>query len=146
MWLMFGALVAGILVALARPGRFELPDWAFGAAQAVTGVALGAYLQSSSLTAVADSWLAVALVSAGTLGACIAAGVVLARTTEVDEATATLGMVAGGASGIVAMAPDLGGDERLVAFMQYARVLIIVVLTPILAALAFPGHHAAGGG
>jgi uncharacterized protein len=146
MWLMFGALLAGILVALARPGRFGLPEWAFAAAQAVTGVTLGAYLQSSSLTAVADSWLAVTLVSAGTLGVCIAAGLVLARTTEVDDATATLGMVAGGASGIVAMAPDLGGDERLVAFMQYARVLIVVVLTPILAALVFPGHHAVGGG
>ena len=34
--------------------------------------------------------------------------------------TAALGMVAGGASGIVGMADDLGGDDRLVAFMQYA--------------------------
>ena len=52
--------------------------------------------------------------------------------------TATLGMIAGGASGIVTMADDLGGDDRLVAFMQYLRVLVVVLLTPLLIA-AFGG-------
>ena len=41
-------------------------------------------------------------------------------------------MIAGGASGIVGMARDLGGDDRLVAFMQYLRVLIVVLATPLL--------------
>jgi uncharacterized protein len=90
---------------------------------------------------VADSWLPVMLVSAGTLVVCLAAGAVLARATDVDEPTAALGMVAGGASGIVAMAQDLGGDDRLVAFMQYARVLVVVLLTPLLAGILFPGGH-----
>jgi membrane AbrB-like protein len=54
-------------------------------------------------------------------------------------------MVAGGASGIVAMAQDLGGDDRLVAFMQYARVLVVVLLTPVLAGVFFPGGHATAG-
>ena len=43
-------------------------------------------------------------------------------------------MIAGGASGIVTMADDLGGDDRLVAFMQYLRVLVVVLLTPMLIA------------
>jgi membrane AbrB-like protein len=55
-------------------------------------------------------------------------------------------MIAGGASGIVAIARDLGGDDRLVAFMQYLRVLVIVLLTPIAVRLAFPGHPATPGG
>ena len=54
--------------------------------------------------------------------------------------------VAGGASGIVGMADDLGGDDRLVAFMQYARVLIVVLLTPLLVPVVFSGHHVAGAG
>jgi membrane AbrB-like protein len=62
-----------------------------------------------------------------------------------DEPTAALGMVAGGASGIVAMARDLGGDDRLVAFMQYARVLVVVLATPILAGVLFPGQHGTAG-
>ena len=143
---LFAALVVGLAVALAKPGRMEVPAWGFVVAQAVTGVTLGAYLKSSSLQAVADDWLPVTLISAATLGVCIGAGLALARFTEVDRATATLGMVAGGASGIVAMAGDLGGDDRLVAFMQYARVLVVVALTPILAGILFPGHHGAGAG
>jgi membrane AbrB-like protein len=142
---LFAALLLGLAVALARPGSLAVPPRAFTAAQAVTGVTLGAYLQSSSLRAVADDWLPVTLISAATLAVCIAAGLALARLTGVDRPTATLGMVAGGASGIVAMAGDLGGDDRLVAFMQYARVLVVVLLTPLLAGLLFPGHHAGAG-
>jgi membrane AbrB-like protein len=130
-------------VALARPGSLEIPAPLFGAAQAAVGVALGAYLQSSSLRALGDDWLPVTLVSAATLAVSLGAGIVTARVTEVDRATAALGMVAGGASGIVTMARELGGDDRLVAFMQYVRVLVVVLLTPILVAVAFPGH---GGG
>ena len=54
------------------------PHPAFGAAQAITGVVLGAYLKTSSLEAAADAWLPVTLVSAGTLAICLAAGALLA--------------------------------------------------------------------
>jgi uncharacterized protein len=140
---LFGALIVGLAAALALPGRFAVPPTGFAAAQAVVGVTLGAYLQGSSLSTLAGDWLPVLLVSAATLGLSLAAGGVLARATSVDEPTAALGMIAGGASGIVGIADELGGDDRLVAFMQYLRVLIVVLLTPLLTALAFPGHHPA---
>jgi membrane AbrB-like protein len=139
---LFAALMLGIAAALLRPGRAEVPGASFEAAQAVTGVTLGAYVQSSSLSALGDAWLPVALVSAATLAFSIGGGVVLSRFTSLDRATGTLGMVAGGASGIVAMADELGADDRLVAFMQYLRVLVVVVLTPVLIAVAFSGHDA----
>ncbi len=107
---------------------------------------LGAYLQSSALSAVGRSWLPVLLASAATLLLSLTAGVALARFTGTDTRTASLGMVAGGASGIVGMADDLGGDDRLVAFMQYLRVLIVVLVTPLLVPIAFSGHHAGGAG
>jgi membrane AbrB-like protein len=138
---LFAALVVGLAASLLRPAGLALPDAAFTAAQAIVGATLGAYLQSSSLSAVAGEWLPVALVGAGTLAISLAVGVALARLTELDGPTATLGMVAGGASGIVGISDELGGDDRLVAFMQYLRVLVVVVLTPLLVALAFPGHH-----
>ena len=40
------------------------------------------------------------------------------------------------------MARELGADERLVAFMQYLRVLVVVLLTPLVAALT--GSHTGG--
>jgi uncharacterized protein len=139
---LFGALLVGLAAALAWPGRPAVPVSLFRAAQAVAGVTLGAYVRSSSLSALADDWLPVALVSAATLAVSLGAGAALARVTALDRPTAALGMVAGGASGIVSMAGDLGADDRLVAFMQYVRVLVVVLLTPLLVALAFPGHRA----
>jgi membrane AbrB-like protein len=140
---LFAALLVGLVAALRVRTLPQVPLGVFRAAQAVTGVSLGVYVQSSSLDAVASAWLPVALVSAATLGLSLLCGTVLARTTEVDPPTAALGMVAGGASGIVGMARELGADDRLVAVMQYLRVLVVVVLTPILVAVAFPDAHGA---
>ena len=53
-------------------------------------------------------------------------------------------MIAGGASGIVGMSGELGADDRLVAFMQYLRVLVVVLLTPIGIAVFFGGDHGGG--
>src|SRR4051812_35443339 len=133
---LFAALVVGLVAALARPrAGLQLPPRAFLAAQAVCGVTIGAYLQTAALKSLAGAWLPVLIVSAATLGLSVATGWALARWTELDRPTATLGMIAGGASGIVTMAGDLDADDRLVAFMQYMRVLVVVLLTPLLIAL-----------
>jgi hypothetical protein len=138
---LFAALLLGLAVALVRPHRLAVAHRPATVAQAVTGVVLGTYLQSDSLRALGDSWLPVVLVTSATLAVSVLAGLVLARITTLDRPTATLGMVAGGASGIVAMAGELRADDRLVAFMQYLRVLVVVLLTPLIVPLAFPGHH-----
>src|SRR3954465_4555986 len=142
--ILFGALLAGLALALAAPGRVRVGPGVFVAARALTGVALGTYLRSSSLSALGDDWLPVAVVSAATLAVSLGAGLLMARLTELDRPTGALGMVAGGASGIVTMARELGADDRLVAFMQYLRVLVVVLLTPLLVTLLFPGQHPGG--
>ena len=141
---LFAALLIGLVIALSRPGAVDVPDAWFRASQAVAGVSLGAYVQSEALRAVAGSIVPVLIVSAGTLLISLAAGWVLARTTALDPPTAALGMIAGGASGIVGMSGELGADDRLVAFMQYLRVLVVVVLTPVGLAVIFGGGHEAG--
>ena len=143
---LFAAMLVGLGWALSAPARLRLPSNAFRVGQAVTGVAIGTFLRSSTLSDVGAHWLPVALVSVATLAATIVAGVVLARIGDVDRATASMGMVAGGASGIVAMADELGADDRLVAFMQYLRVLAVTLLTPLLVPLLFPGAVHGGAG
>ena len=143
---LFGALLVGVGAALLAPDRLGVPPSLFTAAQAVAGVVLGTFLDRQSLDALEAGWLPLALVTAATLAISLAAGMLLARVTGLDLPTAALGMVAGGASGIVGISDELGADDRLVAFMQYLRVLVIVALTPFLAALVFPGADAGGGG
>jgi membrane AbrB-like protein len=143
---LFAALLIGLAAALIRPqAGLTLPSNVFLSAQAVLGVTIGAYLQADALKSLGHAWLPVLVVSAATLWLSIAMGWLLARYTELDRPTATLGMIAGGASGIVGMSGDLGADDRLVAFMQYVRVLVVVLSTPLLIAIFGAGGNGSTG-
>jgi membrane AbrB-like protein len=60
--------------------------------------------------------------------------------------TGAFSMIAGGASGIVVMARELGADERMVAVLQYLRVLLIVVLMPVAATTVYGASAGSGSG
>jgi membrane AbrB-like protein len=143
---LFAGLVGGVVAALAFGWRMAPPAAVRTLAQAVTGVALGAYVEGSTVRAVGEHIVPVTLVSVATLALTVAAGIVLARFSDLDRPTAAFGMIAGGAAGIVAIADELDADNRIVAVLQYLRVLIIVVLTPLVATTIFPGDHGFHGG
>jgi membrane AbrB-like protein len=133
---LFAALLTGItyaLIAVRRP--LDVPSSGMTIGQALIGVALGAALDGSTLRAVASHWLGVSAVTLATLALSVGVGVAIARVAGISQATGTLGLIAGGASGIVAMADELGADSRLVAFMQYVRVLVVVLVAPLVATI-----------
>jgi membrane AbrB-like protein len=143
---LFAALLAGLVYALVVAARAPLamPGSAMTGAQAVVGVFLGVSVDADTLRAVGQDWAPVLLVTAGTLGLSLGLGLLMARLTGLDRPTACLGLIAGGASGIVAMADELGADGRLVAFMQYLRVLVVVITAPLLAHLVVDSSAAGG--
>ena len=51
----------------------------------------------------------------------------LSSLAHLDRKTAALGTLPGAASGMLAMSDPLGADARLVALMQYTRVVMVVV-------------------
>ena len=134
---LFAAMLAGLGFALAAPGKLSLPDGAFKLGQVVIGVTIGTFLQGATLGGLGWRWAPVLAVSAATLAVSVGAGLLLARSGGVDRTTASLGMIAGGATGIVAMAEELGGDERLVAFMHYLRMLVVAGLTTLAIPIVF---------
>ena len=73
----------------------------------------------------------------------MAAGLLLGLRRGVSPLTGMLALTAGGASGLAAISHDLGGDERVVAVVQYLRVGVVTASMPLLAALAF-GASAGG--
>ena len=105
--------------------------------QAVIGVTVGGYLQSSTLSEVASNAVAVVVVCVATLALSVASGLLLSKLMPVDQATSSFGMIAGGAAGVISISRELGADERLVAVLQYTRVLLIVALTPLVATVVF---------
>lgn len=136
---LFAGLAVGLAYALLLGRDLQPPALVVTGAQAVIGVVTGVLVQPDTLATLTDYWLPVTLITLATLLLTVLAGVVLAWVTGVDRTTATFGMIAGGASGIVAVADELGADSRLVAVLQYLRVLLIVVLMPVAVVVLFGG-------
>lgn len=136
-------LVAGLVLALTglvRRTGAVLPRLVYLAAQAVAGVLLGTYFSLSALTQTGWALIPLVLVTLATLAISVAAGLFLARVTDLDEPTASLGMIAGGSAGIVAAATDLHADARLVAVLQYVRLIVVVLSAPLLVRFVLAPH------
>ncbi|MGY1600736.1 AbrB family transcriptional regulator [Geodermatophilus sp. SYSU D00815] len=133
----FGGLAAGLARALLGRTPERVPRPVNTAAQAVVGVSVGFLVQPSTLGALAEHWLPVALVTLGTLAVSLVAGQLLRLQRGISPVTGAFSMIAGGASGITAVARDLGADEQVVAVLQYVRVLIVLVAMPVVATTVY---------
>jgi uncharacterized protein len=135
------ALFAGLLVAtvLALGGLAPrgVPRPVTAAAQAVIGVVIGVLAQPGTLAGLAGQWLPVLLVTAATLAVSMGAGLLLGLRRDISPLTGMLALTAGGASGLVAASRELGGDDRLVAVVQYLRVGLVTATMPVVAAIGF---------
>ena len=91
-------------------------------------------------------WPIVVAVAVATLLLSIVAGALLGLHRDVSPLTGSLALVAGGASGLVAIARELGGDDRVVAVVQYLRVALVTASMPVVVTLIYHAdrsHHAA---
>lgn len=134
---LFAALVAGIVFALTSLGPAAVPKRLGIAAQGVLGVYIGTMVQQNALDALGDDWPIVLGVAVATLVLSIVAGGLLGLRRDVTPLTGSLALVAGGASGLVAIARELGGDDRVVAVVQYLRVGLVTASMPIVVTLVY---------
>ncbi|GAB41328.1 MULTISPECIES: AbrB family transcriptional regulator [Gordonia] len=114
-----------------------VPRAAMLAAQGTVGVYIGTMADPTTISGLGSAWLPVLVVGLGTLALSVAGGALLGLHREVDALTGSLALVAGGASGLVALTRDLGGDERVVAVVQYVRVALVTSTIPLVASLVF---------
>lgn len=142
---LFGALVAAMAYALLGRGpRLDLPRRASALGQALVGVAMGALMEVSTLSELVGNWAPILTVCVLTLVVSILAGEVLALAPGVSAPTGVFAMIAGGASGITAVAHELGADDRVVSVVQYLRVVLILFGMPAVTAFVFAPPHVSG--
>jgi membrane AbrB-like protein len=135
--LLFGGLVGGLVYAISRPAApLKLPERWFIGGQAVVGVLVGASVDWRALGDLGWSWLVVVVVSCFSLVVSVLAGQLLLRH-GVSRVTATFSSIAGGAAGLTAIADELGADSRVVASLQYLRLLVVLVTMPLVATLVY---------
>jgi uncharacterized protein len=124
-------LIAPIVVALVAAAgglvhvRVSRP--AFVAAQATVGMLIAQAFTPPVVGSIARSWAVMVAVVASTIVAAAVSGWILARFSSIPAATAAWGSAPGGASAMTAMSAEYGADPRIVAFMQYLRVTVVVL-------------------
>jgi membrane AbrB-like protein len=139
-------LIAPLVVAIAASvtGLVELrvPHPAFVAAQATIGTLIAQTFTPPVVGSIARSWVVMILVVASTIIAAAISAWILARFGSVPAETAAWGSSPGGASAMTAMSADFGADPRIVAFMQYLRVTLVVLSASVVSRVLLPaGAH-----
>ena len=125
-WLV-GPMLVALTLALVWEKHPSVPRWGRIVSLAVVGGVLASAFRPSVLPLISRHWLPVSLVVCGTLLLSLGAGLLLSSLVRIDRKTAALGALPGAASGMLAMSDTLGADARLVALMQYTRVVVVVV-------------------
>ncbi|SMP62645.1 hypothetical protein SAMN06295888_11011 [Desulfonatronum zhilinae] len=123
---LLGPLLAGVVFALGG-ADLKLSRWAFGGAQSVVGCLVAMSMTPSVLATLALNWPAIllAIFQVIVFGAVVGLG--LMRFGSLPGTTAAWGTSPGGAAAMTAMAESFGADIRMVAFMQYLRIFVVVL-------------------
>lgn len=141
---LFGSLLGGMAHALTSTTTLALPDWSFRIGQALIGVTIASLVSLGALADLGTALLPIVGVVVATILVSLAAGRVLALREDVSPATGAFAMIAGGASGVVAVARELGADERVVTVVQYLRVFVVLVSMPLVTKLVFDPPRGVG--
>ena len=139
---LLGPMLCGIAASLLG-ARLVLPRKGFLAAQALIGCAVAESISASIVVMIVRDWPVMCLVVASTIAAGAVVGWTLVKFRTLPGTTAAWGLIPGGASAMVAMAEEYGADARLVALMQYLRMLIVVLTASTVAHLLLGSGAAA---
>lgn len=124
-WLL-GPMLTGVAFGCSPMQTPRVPRRLFVAAQTIVGIVLAGAVRPTFVAVIATHWWLMLLVVAGTIVLSMAVAWVLARSGALDAETATLGSTPAGAAVMTALAAEYGADARIVAFMQYIRIVLVV--------------------
>ncbi|WP_312794955.1 AbrB family transcriptional regulator [Tianweitania sp.] len=125
-------MIAGI-VAGALGATIALPRFAFNAGQAVLGILVAASISPDLVGSFLSHWTLFLFVVLSTLCASSLSGYLISRWGIMPGTSGVWGSAPGAATAMVLMAEAFGADTRLVAFMQYFRVVIVTVVAALVA-------------
>jgi len=125
---MIGAIVFGV-----NGARLAVPRAPYLGAQAAIGAMVSASITPSILVTFSHQYVLFCIVMCGTLLGAAGIGWLISRTGLIPGATAVYGTAPGAANAMVLLGEAEGGDARLVAFMQYSRVLMVAVAAALVA-------------
>lgn len=134
--LLLGPMVAGMIFAT-NGAQLSMPRLPYTAAQALIGCVIADSLDTQIMKRFLQEWplFIGAVLSIVAMSSLI--GYVMAKRQIFPGTTAVWGTSAGGASAMILLAEAHGADVRLVAFMQYFRVVCVATAAAGVAAYMF---------
>jgi membrane AbrB-like protein len=132
--LLLGAMAAAILVAVFE-GKLAVPGWPYVLAQGLIGCLVARSVGPAILATMLQQWPLFLAGVCSVLVISTSQGALLARWKVLPGTTAVWGSTPGAATVMVLMSESFGGDPRLVAFMQFLRVILVALVASIVARL-----------
>lgn len=142
--LLLGAICAGAAISSCE-ARIKTSPHLFVLAQAAIGGMIAQRLTPEILTEMARDWPLYVSSALMVIALSGLFGWILTRAKIFPGSTAIWGSLPGAASAMVVMAQSFGADMRLVAFMQYLRVVMVVLAASLVGRFFAPGAAEAPG-
>jgi uncharacterized protein len=136
------AMIVAIIAGLVRPNHPRISHPVLVAVQAVIGTMLGITIRSDALPILLLHFPVIIGVTGATIATGLIAGVVLPRISSLNRETAIMGTLPGGASAMILMSVGTKADTKMVALMQYLRLVLVVMSAALVA--SFLVHHTPG--
>jgi len=125
----------------------QLPRWSFSLAQAVIGCLVARSFTPTLFYTIANHPLLFVSASLSALMVATSLGMVLTRLRVLPGSTVLWGSFPGAATVMVVLSESYGADMRLVALMQYLRIVVVATTASLVARLSGiqggPGQHLA---
>ena len=132
--LLLGAMAAAIVVAV-FDGKLAVPHWPYVFAQGLIGCLVARSIGPAILVTMVRQWPLFLAGVCSVLLISTSLGAMLARWKVLPGTTAVWGSSPGAATVMVLMSEGFGGDPRLVAYMQFLRVMLVALVASIVARL-----------
>ena len=139
--LLLGAMIAAIVVGT-NGGALHVPRFLHYGAQAVLGCMIARVITPVIVGTFMKDWPLFLAVVLSVVVASSLLGWGLGRLGILPGTTAIWGLSPGAASVMMLMAKAFGADARLVAFMQYLRVILVVCAASLIARFVLHAHGA----
>lgn len=130
---LFAGVIAGAVGALGTSPSPRTPGWLQEFSLGVVGVMAGSLVDADVVSLVVSQPFTIVGSAVAILALTMAIGQLLRLNRNVGGSTAVFASIAGGASGVTAIARELHADEAVVVSIQYLRVLLVIATVPIVA-------------
>lgn len=124
---LLAGIAAGSFLALRDTG-LQIPDPAFHLSQSLLGLMISMSFSLDVLHGMMDNWAMAVVIVVTVILFGLVAGTVIMVKQWLPGTTGIWGISPGGAMAMVVMSEAYGGDMRLVAIMQYLRIMVVTVV------------------